>query len=1192
MVELATVPDRIVTSTAPQSSVSRSDIIGSTDMMANALSKVADAQMDIATKQAKEQAAEDLQNQKVTLNEDGSVSVVNPANSVIFGRAGEQYHAAVMAGTIAQHGNVISEEMNGLHQKFPTDPVGFKAAAEAWKATYVQQHGGGEVGEAISQQVNQAQTQHYNAITNTSANIDITNQQKSIQANIADQKNILQGLARQPGGTDTPEFKAAIARMDASYQALGTNPLFRMPQDQIDLEVKNFHNLLQGEAIVAHIDETFTKKGKGEAQKALNESILANPNLSEVDRNRLYAHGLARLQFLSADAKEKIDAGRKDVSELETNIANGTIKTTDPVIGMAVKQAIDRGDSEGANRITASVHARMSLSGIQTLPQTIQAETLGIKPIGAVNTDIPSEGRALLDHIAGPESGGRYDVRYGGKQFQGYADHPRIDEPITSGPDVGKTSSAAGRYQFIGSTWDQQAKKLGLTDFSPKSQDAAAWDLAQTEYKAKTGRDLLTTLRSGDQAAISDVPRQLSGQWSSLPGGRQPARAIAPSANGGPGFTATDLQRNPFLGSAYVRTVAADESLRIQSATQAAAGIEKLTANGLLPRPEDVALVMQTGQQYPEKFGPIAEKTQGMLAAGALASMDKTERDEVIAQYRAAANGSDQHQANIAAAFFDQYSKSEKALAEHPYQEAATRGWIAPVAPIDPGKPESIPGALQQRLTASQRIASMNHSPAPPVLDKDEMPQLQAALEGPQGAGVLASIAGSLKPDDMKTLLDQKGFTDSLTSMQSSKDPVKMSTAMSVVDRLWRDNAAEAEKTLGAPAITKLQAWQALKGSFNGPELAEKLNMSDDPSTAKAREEAKTAAEAETKSMTPSDMAYKLGSSWGIPLLSRIANVVTGATPAVPFDSITGGALVADYKATYTALRSYGVDADKASDLAVQRLGSTWGVSQTAGNQVMRNPPERSYPAIGGTHDWMQTDLTKWVESKVGPASGQSFSSNLAAADAAMKLTPEEKALYQRHLSNLTGPGGVDNPDGTRATLFQTTAEHDGRFYTIPTVFDGKILWDKGTADPAAAAVEKVKQIGWDKFPSYNTEAEAEARYQQMHGFIEKDTTSFKQGGGGGRRSLEAGIGGVMQSPNWSVAGMIADKQTEAEIAAGRPPSYQVAVKKADGTLDIIPSRIAFDPSDHIAKYGAGLEQRRKNVEASRNSIMSGMPQP
>lgn len=124
--------------------------------------------------------------------------------------------------------------------------------------------------------------------------------------------------------------------------------------------------------------------------------------------------------------------------------------------------------------------------------------------------------RALLETIAGPESKGDYNVIYGGGKFTDYADHPRQFVEITSGPNKGQYSSAAGKYQFLGSTWDDQAAKLGLTDFSPASQDAAAWNLAQETYKAKTGRSLLADLDAGD---TSRIPAALKGQWTSLPGG-------------------------------------------------------------------------------------------------------------------------------------------------------------------------------------------------------------------------------------------------------------------------------------------------------------------------------------------------------------------------------------------------------------------------------------------------------------------------------------------------------------------------------------------------------------------------------------------------------------------------------------------------------------------------------------------------
>ena len=124
--------------------------------------------------------------------------------------------------------------------------------------------------------------------------------------------------------------------------------------------------------------------------------------------------------------------------------------------------------------------------------------------------------RALLETIAGPESKGDYNVIYGGSQFDDYSDHPRQPVMITSGPNKGQYSSAAGKYQFLGSTWDDIAERHNIPDFSPASQDQAAWALATEEYKRDTGRDLEADLAAGD---LSQVAPSLRNQWTSLPGG-------------------------------------------------------------------------------------------------------------------------------------------------------------------------------------------------------------------------------------------------------------------------------------------------------------------------------------------------------------------------------------------------------------------------------------------------------------------------------------------------------------------------------------------------------------------------------------------------------------------------------------------------------------------------------------------------
>lgn len=131
---------------------------------------------------------------------------------------------------------------------------------------------------------------------------------------------------------------------------------------------------------------------------------------------------------------------------------------------------------------------------------------------------IPERGRALLDTIAGTEAQG-YNVMYGGGTFSDYSDHPRQAKPILSGPNAGRTSTAAGRYQFLASTWDSIAGILGLKDFSPESQDKAAWFLAQQVYKQRTNRDLATDLQSDDPRTIGYIGQVLSGTWTSLPGG-------------------------------------------------------------------------------------------------------------------------------------------------------------------------------------------------------------------------------------------------------------------------------------------------------------------------------------------------------------------------------------------------------------------------------------------------------------------------------------------------------------------------------------------------------------------------------------------------------------------------------------------------------------------------------------------------
>jgi muramidase (phage lysozyme) len=115
--------------------------------------------------------------------------------------------------------------------------------------------------------------------------------------------------------------------------------------------------------------------------------------------------------------------------------------------------------------------------------------------------------RGLLNAIAGPESSGRYNVIHGGSTFDDYSKHPNVKIPIGDG----NWSTAAGRYQFIYDTWMEAKEALGLTDFSPESQDRAAIWLAKQRYYEATGNNLEDDLATGNAVTIDKIRRILGG---------------------------------------------------------------------------------------------------------------------------------------------------------------------------------------------------------------------------------------------------------------------------------------------------------------------------------------------------------------------------------------------------------------------------------------------------------------------------------------------------------------------------------------------------------------------------------------------------------------------------------------------------------------------------------------------------------
>jgi muramidase (phage lysozyme) len=92
------------------------------------------------------------------------------------------------------------------------------------------------------------------------------------------------------------------------------------------------------------------------------------------------------------------------------------------------------------------------------------------------------------------------------KEAQSLEDHPRT--PVRFGKAKNQVSTAAGAYQLLGKTWDEQKNKLGLKDFSLVNQQRAAIGVLKDN-------GILEAVAKGEFEKANAKAKNI---WASLPG--------------------------------------------------------------------------------------------------------------------------------------------------------------------------------------------------------------------------------------------------------------------------------------------------------------------------------------------------------------------------------------------------------------------------------------------------------------------------------------------------------------------------------------------------------------------------------------------------------------------------------------------------------------------------------------------------
>jgi murein DD-endopeptidase MepM/ murein hydrolase activator NlpD/muramidase (phage lysozyme) len=101
------------------------------------------------------------------------------------------------------------------------------------------------------------------------------------------------------------------------------------------------------------------------------------------------------------------------------------------------------------------------------VPQSVRANAEGQRLARLLSNPNVS---AFLDAISNAEGNPKFDEGFGYRKISSLSEHPYNGRELT--PEG--RSSASGAYQFMGHTWGDMKRALGLQDFSPVSQKIAA----------------------------------------------------------------------------------------------------------------------------------------------------------------------------------------------------------------------------------------------------------------------------------------------------------------------------------------------------------------------------------------------------------------------------------------------------------------------------------------------------------------------------------------------------------------------------------------------------------------------------------------------------------------------------------------------------------------------------------------------
>jgi hypothetical protein len=997
MVDLTPEPGPLVTSRAPTPGVSPAEAAAPFNELANNLDKIGEAAGSVADNAAQQAGAK-----AVTRDDQGNLVV---ASAPIIGPASGVYARAAYSSYLAKATPDIEDGILQLRLANPNDIQAFQAAAAGFKSQMLAKIDDPLLRGPVEKIIDQNVGQNFRSAILTNDRVHLQNTATALQSRLSEINDQGASLARQ-NGVETPEYAQIVSERAGIYKELQGDPRFNYPPERVSQEMSANRDTDVVQAVVGHVVRDYqTRRNMGDAQAALQSAFWGqgseNLALSPQKRDAGVTEGLRALQRVTTEETAEVTQNREAVQSYAKNLqdAPGSFDLVTHNTMVAKAQSI--GDYKSladldAARIMQPVW--QSISGLTDAQKVVVQAQLsrGMVPI------VPQQMNGLS---GAPKQKAAYDFfvdkGWSPPQAAGIVGGLRGE---TAGLDPTQIHDGGIGIGIAG--WNGQ-RRDALNQFAA-ANNASPTDLkTQLEFvnyelngSEKVAGDKLRAAQTPEQAGQATLSYFRPANYD-VPGAhperaqyaRSAFNAFSGGADGAPGALRPGQDigsaSNPYVQSLFWNTVNEQRKSLTGSVEKMADNIIDTAVNRRQAVTPDELHVFALGAAATGRTDLVPKVEQALQTFDQYQGVVGGAASPSVAALRSqietvAASGTDPIARHMLNNLDQMIGAGQEAMQNHPFEQAAQRGWTPPAAPLDPAHPETIAPALAQRATLSARIGALNHTPPPPLIDKDEMPQLQTALQGQQAPAVLGSIAQTLKPDEMTTLLKEDAFRSSVTGMSRSGDPAKMNAAYSFMDTLQKQNPLEFEKQF-QDGLKDLRAWQSNLSFYPPDEAAKRLMQSYDPAQVKGLSAADTVAKKALESVSADSVVSKFSTGFG--------PIGTGArAPVSDQAGIAKAALKADYDKNYTDGFAATGDATMADKFAMEKLNLRYAVSPTNGNRVMANAPERYYPQVGGSFDWMGKQLDDAVAKSVGvSAAGGAYDKNTPPGELYGTVAPGEE---------------------------------------------------------------------------------------------------------------------------------------------------------------------------------------------------------